>query len=517
MSSGGYGMTGGTAAMGGSLRQMPSSRKGMPVRRDLATGKRTVQTNRPRGPFDIVGGANDGRIGIANRQRPLGAAAPSRQQNTQVFDLGGMLVNGSSREQKVPLGGGAETDAKRRRIAQLASQGQSAPQVGVCTPRLNSLSKDQEGLVQLAGMPNHASIDSDFYRGIAPDTRAAGSGNMIWGGMPLVPDTPFDNNYQNQGPGGAVYPGTSSDNLFIDLGDRGQASRVQNNPLMGASFNASATAKMETKSLSGAPNALVPYTHRVSDATQEWIPEEQRFMLWFVMAKAKTSPDTRLNGFETRFAPLPFHDGFNLTVLNLMLARTQKMPTDLDKVCSPEDVLKCYSLAGPVRVDVGAKLSPLGSHPGSRKNRNIVFEAQGPGDIFNLWDNPKYGQDLYLILKGKPLHEIRAAPGSPAGSYNVEAEHPAHHELLPDDVSSVPLQMVPWNDPTGYREPSLADLAYTDPFGIERYGIAIRIGRMLQRFPETCDELTRRTAPFSVHNTMRCGRVRVYVDIHRML
>jgi len=509
-------MTGGTAAMGQSLRQMPSSRKGLPTRTDIATGKRTVTTQRPRGPFDIVGGFSDERIGQANRQRELRGNGEKRALNTAIVDQRGLLINGSSREPKAALGGGAETDAKRRRIGQLASQSQAAPKVGVNTPDLTRLAKDVEGLVYFQGMPSHGSVDADFYRNIGPSVRQPGSGNMIWGGFPNLPDTPFDRNYQNQGPGGAAYPGTASNDMFIDLGDRGRASRVAGNPLMNMSFSASASAKMESRSATGAPNALVPYTHRVSDAAQEWMPEEQRFHLWFTAVKAKDVPRASyLNQYETRRAPLPFHDGYNLVALNMAIAASQLAPQTRADVAMPEEILANYNLAGSVRVDVGSKLSGLGSHPGNRQNRNIVFEAQGPGDIFNIWDNPKVGQNLYIIIKGVPVEKIRAHGGAPAGTYNIEAEHPSHVERLPENTSSVPLQVVPWNDPLGFREPSLADLQYIDPFGIERYGVAIRVGWMLQRFPEDTDTETRAKAPYSVHNTMKCGRVRVYIDIQR--
>ena len=511
------GMSGGTAVMSTNpLRQIPSSRKGLPTRTRVSTQGRTVAGGPYHGPFDIVGGVNDARIGVPNYQRELGPAAPSRSINTPISDMTGLLVNGSSRTQKRSIGADFESDAKRRRIGQLADMGQAAPKVGVVTPRLNALAKDSEGLVYNQGMPPYSAIESDFYRNISPTSREAGSGGLIWGGFPNLPDTPFDRNYQNQGPGGAVYPGTASDNLFIDLGDRGQYSQIGANPLMNMTFSASATSKMETRSLSGAPNALVPYTHRISDGSQLYMPEEQRFMLWFSRMVVTEQPkNSVLNTFETKHAPLPFHEGYNLSAMNLALALMQPKQQNAFDAFSPEQFLALYQLMGPVRVDVGAKVSPLAVHPGNRQNRNLVVEVQGPGDSFNLWDNPKIGQTLYLIVKGVHVDKIRAFEGAPEGTYNITAQHPDRLEQIPADRCKVPLQVIPWCDPHGFRSPSLDDLMYIDSFGIVRHGVAISIGHLIQVFPEGAQPDVRETAPFSVHSTMHCGRVRFLVDINR--
>lgn len=510
-------MTGGTAAPGGGLRQMPSSRKGLPTRRDLATGVRRAQGGVKHTAFDIVGGVNDARLGLENRQRELGAPAPRRQVEQPRYDLSGMLISGSSRTRKEAFGETAETNAKRARIGVLADQSQATPTIGTNGTGIAELIKGQEGLVQVAnGIDAHAQVDArSFIRGQNPSTRQPGSGGLIWGGFPALPDTPFDRNYQNQGPGGAVYPGTSSNEMFIDLGDRNQLSRVANNPLNNASFSVSATSKMETNTLTGEPRAVLPITHRVSDSSQDLMPEEQRFLLMFAAVKVvDNAKGTIPNEYETRAAPLPFHDLYNLTALNMLIAAGQNMPRNRGDVPSAQDLLGYYNLLGPVRAETGSKLSPQGYTPGNRKQRNIISVPQGEADVFNIWGHDlQIHQPVYLILKGVPLNTIQPGMGAPNGSYNIHAQNPSYAEKLPEDeVSPVPLQFVPWYDKTGFKPPSMTDLAYIGPLGQQRFGVAIRVGIVMQHYPHLCPDEVRARAPFSVHSTMQCGKIRISVD-----
>jgi len=500
MSTGGQGLSGGTAApVGGTKRKFPGTNAPSKAPVFLGRGARSAGGEPYNGPLDRVG-ANSVGFGIANRQRPLPPQAPRRSQNTGVVDLSGILINGSSRDPKAPLGGGAETDGKRRRIDQLAVPSQSIPNPFPANMDMTRLSKDNENLTFFGGAPPHSAIESDFYRGTQ---------------MPLQPNTAFDNNYQNMGPGGLVYPGTASQDMFIDIGDRGRASRVAANPLTNMAFDASATSKFETKSVTGAPNAVVPYTHRVSNASLAWMPEEQRCMPLFSAIKVKDIPETsHLNQFETRYAPLPFHDDYNLVAVNLALALSQDAPLSLADIPQPEEVLSNYHFMGAVRTDEGSRSYPQANTSSSRKQRNLVFVANGPADMFNIWDSPKVGQSLYFILKGVPLHSIRAHSGAPSGTYNISAANPEHVESV-GKRAPVVLQFVPWCDPEGYRSPSMADLAYHDSAGILRYGVPIRIGHLMQYYPKKINKEIRNHAPYSVHAMMNSGQIRVQLEIRQ--
>lgn len=498
-----------TAPSNGSLRQMTA--QGMPTRTGLSTGTRTVGPSEPiRGPLNRNIGAN---IGATSNQR--GALPSGKRQRimSTANDLAGVLVGGASFTQKSGLNGdGTNTSSQQAAISRYAPGGQTTPSVGTNAPDMARGRRNGEGLAEFAGMPG---LNDDFIRGQTPSGRMPGTGGIGWAGFPQTPNSIFD--LTNTGGSQFGYRGTAGKGMTIDIGDRSAVVAPGNGAFAGLDFS-SAAQNAETKSKTGAPNAIVPYTHRISDEAQEFMPEEQKYMLWFTeMSITDPGHQSGMGAFLTKNAHVPFHTGHNLVVMNMQIAAAQKRPEKLRDVVRPEDILADYGFSGPVRVDVGAKNSPLGQHEQNRQNRNLVLVIEGPGDTFNLWKDPKYGQELYLILKGVPRQSIRAHKGAAPGTYNYSAATPGVTSQLDDSIADVVLQFVPWNDPTGYASPSLEDLAYEGAFGETRHGVAIRLGKMLQRFPETCQESTRALAPYSVAATMNCGRVRIDWDVQRSI
>lgn len=499
---------------------MPSSRRGLGQRTQISTGSRVIQQARGHTHYDSVNGPET--VGIRNRQRDL-VQNPSRRAASSIYDMDGGLLSGSSRTRKRALAFNGLEDAKRRRINELAPA-QAAPTVGSFLPDLTSRFKDSENLTYAAGFGDAAAAD-DFHRGITPAFRPAGT-NMAWGNMPMTPDSMFYQGYRNMNGNGPAFPGTASDGPFIAMGGDRQPSRIAN-PLIGQTYSAAATARLETRNAMGEPNQRTKYTHLMSAGAEDLAPEELRYMMWWTTSdQPPIDPNSVLREFYTRSTTLPIHDGFTLTGLNMALAVGQPMPETPAQVVLPEKVMQQYSLQGFIVTDPGAKVSPQAVHKTNRKARLITFQPSGPCDTFNLWGNVAYGDRIYMILKGIDKAQIRGYSAGPTGSYNLSARSPtsckevkaqSHDMNGPAPLANTVLQFVPWSSYNGQSAPSYDDVCYMDDFGVERVGIVIFLGTVLQVYePDQneplADEHTRALAPFSTYATHQIGRLRVHLE-----
>ncbi len=329
----------------------------------------------------------------------------------------------------------------------------------------------------------------------------------------------YTNAAQGAGPNNAFFAGQPQQprQLYSTTFGRNNNTRLGNNGTFAQAFGRPLQASQT--SVTGFPNARLPHTIRVSKEFSQITPEDLAFRIAFIRMKAfKVAPATSNALWEANSGTLPIQDAAPLAATNMMLASIQTVPESPDKVFTVQQALEKFALKGVIKTDSGPSTWPTSSGSAvdefAHSSRNLVVLRKGDVEVYNYWSAGKMamGQDLYLLLKGIPVGNIRGAMNKPPLSYNVNSSDPEHvYELPTASHASVVLQFVPWL-PSGVKgKPGYKDLKYYDDFGIEHVGVALRVGTLLEKLPGVGNGPSRNVA-FSEAAAISSGPLRILVD-----
>ena len=325
---------------------------------------------------------------------------------------------------------------------------------------------------------------------------AAGPNGAFFAGQPMRPRQ--------------LYSTTFGNNNNTQLGPNGTFAQAFGRPLQ-----ASQT------SVTGFPNSRIPNTIRMSPSFSQITPEDLAFRLCFIRMNAYEVPHGKGGAFhEANSGTWPVQDAAPLAATNMLLASLQTPPESIDKVYTVEDALSTFALKGGIKTDNGPSTWPTSNASSAasemaHSSRNLVVLRKGDVQIYNYWSSGEMamGQDLYLLLKGIPVSSIRGGLGAKPLSYNVSSSNPTSVcELDTTRHADVVLQFIPWVPTATKGEPTHKDLVYYDDFGVERVGVGLRVGTLLEKLPGKGYGSPPNVA-FSEAAAITAGPLRILVDM----
>lgn len=190
------------------------------------------------------------------------------------------------------------------------------------------------------------------------------------------------------------------------------------------------------------------------------------------------------------------HSLFNVVSANWFLATMEDAAEPL-KGWTVNKVLSLIQIHGAIRGDSSARFGTGERYGLARRLLNCNVGGGGKDDfVFNEWELDEdsvlsIGQELWYIIKRVPHDSIRATSYSPAGTFSVTGAS-QNVIAVPDSKTRNPFQIVPWIGKTPVQRPTRKDVEYTDDDGILGYGVAIKVGQVMQSdFPAASKEVLR--------------------------
>jgi hypothetical protein len=214
-------------------------------------------------------------------------------------------------------------------------------------------------------------------------------------------------------------------------------------------------------------------------------------------------------------APIPGIRIYDIVTGNWMMAMDQPKPNTLADVLTAKDLMEKYQIFGAGVTDEGHRYNQGGGErPHALNQRNIVAIHGGEAiQVWNYWGTIEYAQVVGFVLKGVYVNDIWALNPREAGTFNLSSNRPnSVVRLETSQLAHVLLQFVPWKSSASADTPSLRDLAYTDDFGVERFGIWIPFGTVLQTHGDHADPFHIERSTCSVASAVQSGKLTMIIS-----
>lgn len=351
----------------------------------------------------------------------------------------------------------------------------------------------QPNMAQLQIGPNGGPLLSGFSstpydpyeRNAGPLGNRGDPQGISWGGMgerPTVfdPARNFPTQFANTAGGGMFQGAPGAPSLQV-----GGPSPLLNHPFREAARN-----NVSKSNMTGTPAPRIKYTFVLDQVAQRFAQNQLQFWPLVMQVTLQTQPTRDQVAFQMIAAPSPPARIFDIVTANFLMSLEQKKPNTVSEVCVAADLLAKYRLRGVGTSDEGHRISDtVGEHNHALVGRHVVATQGGEAlNVYNMWGALAYQRTVGFIFKGVPVEQIWNSNPRNAGSYGLDAGAPNKSRVINRaEIADVVLQYVPWMSDKFHDAPSHAELLYRDDFGVERQGIWVPFGVMMQTHGEIGD------------------------------